>query len=86
MSLGADFKVINFIQSRDRPAAVAFYRDVLGLTFVMDDPFASVLDQNGTRLRITQSMKALAKTRWAFGTHRVAPPKLPGLKILMAIC
>lgn len=54
MSLGADFKVINFIQSRDRPAAVAFYRDVLGLTFVMDDPFASVLDQNGTRLRITQ--------------------------------
>lgn len=54
MSLGADFQVINFIQTRDRPTAVAFYRDVLGLTFVMDDPFASVLDQNGTGLRITQ--------------------------------
>ncbi|MCA3695857.1 VOC family protein [Aquidulcibacter sp.] len=54
MSLGADFQVINFIQTRDRPAAVAFYRDVLGLTFVMDDPFASILDQDGTGLRITQ--------------------------------
>lgn len=54
MSLGADFQVINFIQTRDRLTAVAFYRDVLGLTFVLDDPFASVLDQNGTGLRITQ--------------------------------
>ena len=54
MALGADFKVINFIQTRDRPTALAFYRDVLGLTFVMDDPFASVLDQNGTGLRLTQ--------------------------------
>lgn len=54
MALGADFKVINFIQTRDRSTALAFYRDVLGLTFVMDDPFASVLDQNGTGLRLTQ--------------------------------
>jgi catechol 2,3-dioxygenase-like lactoylglutathione lyase family enzyme len=54
MALGADFQVIAFIQTRDRPAAVAFYRDVLGLNFVMDDPFASVLDQNGTGLRITE--------------------------------
>lgn len=54
MSLGADSRVINFIQTRDRPKAVTFYRDVLGLTFVMDDPFASVFDQNGTGLRITQ--------------------------------
>jgi catechol 2,3-dioxygenase-like lactoylglutathione lyase family enzyme len=54
MSLGTGFRVINFIQTRDRPQAVTFYRDVLGLTFVMDDPFASVFDQNGTGLRITQ--------------------------------
>lgn len=54
MSLGADFQVITFIQTRDRPTAVAFYRDVLGLTFVVDDPFGSVFDQNGTGLRITQ--------------------------------
>ena len=54
MSLGADFQVITFIQTRDRPTAVAFYRDKLGLTFVVDDPFGSVFDQNGTGLRITQ--------------------------------
>ncbi len=54
MSLGADFQVITFIQTRDRPTAVAFYRDILGLTFVVDDPFGSVFDQNGTGLRITQ--------------------------------
>lgn len=54
MTLGADFRVITFIQTRDRPTAVAFYRDVLGLSFVMDDPFASVFDQGGTGLRITQ--------------------------------
>ena len=54
MSLGADFQVITFIQTRDRPMAVAFYRDKLGLTFVVDDPFGSVFDQNGTGLRITQ--------------------------------
>lgn len=54
MSLGADFQVITFIQTRDQPTAVAFYRDVLGLTFVADDPFASIFDQNGTGLRITQ--------------------------------
>ncbi|OYU78481.1 MAG: glyoxalase [Alphaproteobacteria bacterium PA3] len=52
--MGADFQVITFIQTRDRPTAVAFYRDVLGLTFVVDDPFGSVFDQNGTGLRITQ--------------------------------
>ena len=54
MSLGADFQVITFIQTRDRPKAVAFYRDKLGLNFVVDDPFGSVFDQNGTGLRITQ--------------------------------
>lgn len=54
MALGPDFQVITFIQTRDRQKAVPFYRDVLGLTFVMDDPFASVFDQNGTGLRITQ--------------------------------
>ncbi|GBF57854.1 hypothetical protein PbB2_01524 [Candidatus Phycosocius bacilliformis] len=54
MVLGPNFKVINFIQTVDRPRAVAFYRDIVGLHFVADDPFGSVFDQNGTGLRITQ--------------------------------
>lgn len=33
---------------------MAFYRDVLVLTFVIDDPFGSLFDQNGTGLGITQ--------------------------------
>ena len=51
----ASAKVITFIQTRDRAAAKAWYAGVLGLPVVTeDDGFASVLDLNGTLLRITQ--------------------------------
>jgi catechol 2,3-dioxygenase-like lactoylglutathione lyase family enzyme len=51
----ASAKVITFIQTRDRTASTAWYADVLGLPLVAaDDGFASVLDLNGTLLRITQ--------------------------------
>jgi catechol 2,3-dioxygenase-like lactoylglutathione lyase family enzyme len=43
---------IAFVATADAEAAVVFYRDVLGLTFVADDPFALVFDLNGTMLRI----------------------------------
>ena len=43
---------IAFVATADADAAVVFYRDVLGLTFVADDPFALVFDLNGTMLRI----------------------------------
>jgi catechol 2,3-dioxygenase-like lactoylglutathione lyase family enzyme len=51
----ASAKVITFILTRDRAASTAWYRDVLGLPVVVaDDGFASVLDLNGSLLRITQ--------------------------------
>ena len=45
---------IAFVATVNAEAAIAFYRDVLGLTFVSDDPFAVVFDLNGTMLRIAK--------------------------------
>lgn len=42
-----------FIVTRDRTAAVAFYRDILGFRFISEDGFAAVFDLNGTMLRIS---------------------------------
>lgn len=44
--------LICFAATRDAGRALAFYRDVLGLRFVEEGPFALVLDANGTMLRI----------------------------------
>ena len=45
---------IAFVATANAEAAITFYRDVLGLTFVSDDPFAVVFDLNGTMLRIAK--------------------------------
>ncbi len=45
---------IAFVATVNAEAAIAFYRDVLGLAFVSDDPFALVFDLNGTMLRIAK--------------------------------
>lgn len=50
----ASARVVTFVLTRDREASKAFYTATLGLPLVADDPFASVLDLNGTILRITQ--------------------------------
>jgi len=45
---------VTFVPISDKDKALAFYRDQLGLTFVLDQsPFALVFDLNGTRLRAT---------------------------------
>lgn len=54
MSIAASAKVIAFIHARDRAKAKAFYGGVLGFALTSDDPFASVFDLNGIKLRITQ--------------------------------
>ncbi|MEQ1867732.1 MAG: VOC family protein, partial [Micropepsaceae bacterium] len=54
MSIAASAKVIAFIHTRDRGKAKAFYGGVLGFALTSDDPFASVFDLNGIKLRITQ--------------------------------
>lgn len=50
----ASAKVVTFVLTRDRAASKAWYTGVLGLEPGVDDAFASVLDMNGTILRITQ--------------------------------
>lgn len=50
----ASADLIAFVATANAEAAIAFYRDVLGLRFVSDDPFAVVFDLNGTMLRIAK--------------------------------
>lgn len=52
MSVLSSSGVVTFVLTRDREASKAFYTDTLGLTFVADDPFATVLEMNGAVLRI----------------------------------
>jgi catechol 2,3-dioxygenase-like lactoylglutathione lyase family enzyme len=44
--------VVTFLLTQNSDAALAFYRDTLGFTFLRDDGFALVFDMNGTMLRI----------------------------------
>ena len=45
-------KICAFVQVADRPAAKQFYVEVLGLRFISEDPFALVVESNGTHIRI----------------------------------
>lgn len=49
----ANAPLIGFIPVRDLAAARAFYRSTLGLPVTDENPFAVVLDANGTMLRLT---------------------------------
>lgn len=47
-------KIVAFVPTTDAVRARSFYQDILGLRFISDDPFALVLDANGTRVRIVK--------------------------------
>jgi catechol 2,3-dioxygenase-like lactoylglutathione lyase family enzyme len=44
--------VVTFLMTQNPDAALSFYRDKLGTTFLRDDGFALVFDMNGVMLRI----------------------------------
>jgi len=46
--------IMAFAATTDSGRAKAFYEDVLGLKFVVDDSYALVFDANGTMLRISK--------------------------------
>ena len=48
-------KIVAFLQVSDRAKAKEFYVDVLGLKFISEDPFALVVESNGTRVRIGEA-------------------------------
>jgi catechol 2,3-dioxygenase-like lactoylglutathione lyase family enzyme len=49
-----DARPVAFVATADPGRALAFYRDVLGLDLVADEPFALVFDLAGTTLRIAK--------------------------------
>jgi catechol 2,3-dioxygenase-like lactoylglutathione lyase family enzyme len=44
--------VVTFLLTKNPDAAIAFYRDTLGLSYLRDDGFALVFDLGGVLLRI----------------------------------
>ena len=46
--------LIAFVSTARPEAAIAFYRDALGLALVADEPFALVFDVRGVMLRVTK--------------------------------
>jgi catechol 2,3-dioxygenase-like lactoylglutathione lyase family enzyme len=47
--------VVTFLTTQNPDAAIKFYRDTLGFTFLRDDGFALVFDMNGVMLRIVKA-------------------------------
>jgi catechol 2,3-dioxygenase-like lactoylglutathione lyase family enzyme len=50
----SETEVMGFIPTTDTVRARRFYEDVLGLRVVSDDPFALVVESNGTFIRIAK--------------------------------
>jgi catechol 2,3-dioxygenase-like lactoylglutathione lyase family enzyme len=49
--------IIGFIPAQDAERALAFYRDILGLSFLSDDGFAIVVKASNTIIRIVRMGK-----------------------------
>lgn len=62
-----DAKPVTFINTSNREASEAFFRDVLGLPFVADDGFAAVFNLTGAVLRITELQGFVAGPHPALG-------------------
>jgi catechol 2,3-dioxygenase-like lactoylglutathione lyase family enzyme len=46
--------IMAFLATQDAARALTFFRDVLGLRLLADEPFALVFDANGTMLRVSR--------------------------------
>lgn len=63
----ANAPIIAFAATADPSAALAFYRDLLGLRLVEDSPFALVFDAAGCELRIQKVAEVAAPPYTALG-------------------
>lgn len=52
--------IIAFVSTTDLAGARRFYVDALGLRMVEENPYACVLDANGTMLRVTLAERVVA--------------------------
>jgi predicted enzyme related to lactoylglutathione lyase len=55
----AEGKLVGFVATTNAERARKFYEGVLGLKVTSDDPFALVLDSNGTMIRVTKVKDAV---------------------------
>lgn len=60
-------RVMAFVATKDAARAISFYRDVLGLRLVADEPYAVVFDAGGTMLRIQKVRKPVIVPYTALG-------------------
>ena len=64
-------RLMAFVATKDPPRARSFYEDTLGLRVIADEPFAIVLDANGTMLRV-QKVQAVVPAPYTALGWRVA--------------
>ena len=60
-------KVVTFLLTQRPEAALAFYRDTMGLHFLRDDGFALVFDLDGVMLRIGRVQEFTAAQNTVLG-------------------
>lgn len=70
----ADATPVVIVCTRDRAAALPFYRDVLGLKLAGEDPFAAIFDVGGSPLRLStvEGWKAHEHTVFGFEVDDIA--------------
>src|SRR5687768_7357497 len=74
----ADHDVMTFTATTDPARAMAFYRDVLGLRLVADEPYALVFDAHGIMLRIQKAQELRPQP------HTLLGWRVPDLAAVMA--
>jgi catechol 2,3-dioxygenase-like lactoylglutathione lyase family enzyme len=60
-------QVVTFLLTQNPDAAIKFYRDTLGLTYIRDDGFALVFDMKGIKLRISKVPRFTAAQHTVLG-------------------
>ena len=60
-------RVVTFLMTANPTAALRFYRDMLGFTFLRDDEFALVFEMHGTTLRIAKTAQFSAAQHTVLG-------------------
>jgi catechol 2,3-dioxygenase-like lactoylglutathione lyase family enzyme len=61
--------LIAFVSTADAERAISFYRDLLGLQLVADEPFALVFDAFGIMLRVTEVDRVITAPYTVLGWH-----------------
>ena len=59
--------VVTFLMTQNPEAAIKFYRDTLGFTFLRDDGFALVFDMNGVMLRVGKTQQFIPAQNTVLG-------------------